>query len=122
MALTGVLKNWRIHILKLSDEERCGYGSMHPGYWPAVVTGQIEADYRGRWEAGACMRSSLVLGLDLETMRVTTKNSVYALQGRGMIEVVSRFPSDYALAVGETMMSLGVINLEALIPNDSRLH
>ncbi|MEH6648874.1 MAG: hypothetical protein V7707_02480 [Motiliproteus sp.] len=122
MDVTGVLEYWRIHILKLSDEERSAYESIHPGYWPAVVTGQVVTDYRDRWAPGSCIRSSLVIGLDLEAMRVMTRNSIYGLQGRGLVEVVNRYPNDSALAVGETMIRLGVVNLDELPPKNGRLH
>ncbi|MEH6628943.1 MAG: hypothetical protein V7739_21085 [Motiliproteus sp.] len=51
------------------------------------------------------MRSSLLIGFDLQNMAVTTENSRYQLQGRGLVEDIDIVDDD-AGGVGKVIFAL----------------
>ena len=99
--LSGILEFWCLHIQPVDDDLRLQLRNDGPGYIPALVTGLIIEDFKGRWSPGICMRTSAVHSFNFQSGRVTTRNSEYALKGAGRIR--QGMPTDYSAEVGLTM-------------------
>jgi hypothetical protein len=81
MCISGIIKNWQIHTLSISKDK---LNELMPGddFEPLILTGTVEKDFKGRWEKGYHMRSSIVKHFDKKNKIVQTKNSLYKLKGK----------------------------------------
>ena len=79
----GVIKNWQIHTLSISEEKMKEFYPEVIGK-PRLFTGTVVFDPTGRWQPGYHMRSSLIVDLvdvDENTKSAETINTVYTLEG-----------------------------------------
>lgn len=109
-SITGILEYWTIHVDQADPERMAEFERCRLGKLPAVVTGVVVIDHRGRWAPGAAMMSSVLVGFDLQNMLVQSSYSLYQVQGIGEIRYTG-IPTDYALAVGEAILRLENVDL-----------
>ncbi len=105
--ITGVLDFWTIWTVEHPDEEHRQIFERHrPGLLPQVLTARVVVDNEHRWSPESAMRSSLLRGFDLQNLTVHTENSIYQLRGPGRF--LEGYPTDYAEAVGQAMVAVGL--------------
>lgn len=100
---------WTLHDFSnrlVSPDDRARFREECPGCAPVFFTGQVDKDYRGRWDNGTCMRSSLVVSISRvrDEWFVETENTIYCLSGPGRVS--TRVPMSYEFEVTKTLMLL----------------
>lgn len=97
----GLIDFWCIHdVSDLFDENEIDVP-------PKIMTGRSIDEPLRRWRAGAYMRSTRIVQLDLENLIVETENTIYKLVGPGRLSRSN--PYYYAFSVDRTAKLLSSI-------------
>jgi len=106
--LSGVISSWTLHRNTIEQDafiKMMGKGYVE-GMIPMILTGEVVEDFKGRWEPGQCMFSTVIFEVDFFCMRIGTRNSVYQLSGPGI--VLDKMPKEIEFDVGNAIMALSV--------------
>lgn len=117
--VSGIVECWKIHIFPREMLQQEGV-ELGVGAFPAVMTGQVVIDYKGRFPAGSAMRSSRLVGFDLQNMTIHTLYSQYQLKGLGFF--TNRLPGSYDLEVGQTIIQVAIRQCALSVESGEKMH
>lgn len=104
--VTSIVRNWTLH--RRTIEKEVLQKSMGPGWiegmLPMLLTGEVVQDFAGRWVPGQSMTSTVLFEVDFFSMRIKTRNSVYQLDGPGIVS--PRMPTIMEYDVGNAILAL----------------
>jgi hypothetical protein len=106
--VTCRVRNWTLHRHPFNREtfERFMGPGWEDGMLPMVMTGEVIEDIAHRFYPGQSMVCTVIFEVDFFTMRIKTRNSIYQLDGPGMLS--QRMPTIMEFDVGNAIMALGV--------------